>query len=134
MVCLDTTFLIDVVKGKNFPKKFRDLFEDETDICVASPSIVELIKGIRLKKNLKYVTDEEIMKIEKILDSLIILDLEKKSAIIAGEIEANLRDRGENIGTIDSMIGAICLENNETLITRNVKHFERIKGLKFEGY
>lgn len=32
------------------------------------------------------------------------------------------------------MIAAISISNNETLITKNKKHFERIEGLKIETY
>lgn len=34
----------------------------------------------------------------------------------------------------DIMIAAIAITNNEKLITRNEKHFRRIKGLEVEGY
>ena len=62
------------------------------------------------------------------------LDLDKNSAILAAKIEADLRNNGEIIDVEDIMIAAISINNNETLVTRNKKHFERIKDLKIETY
>jgi len=64
----------------------------------------------------------------------LILPLNEESAIIAGEIGAQLVIQGETIDAVDIMIGAIAKHNNETLITRNKKHFEKIPGLKIESY
>jgi predicted nucleic acid-binding protein len=44
-------------------------------------------------------------------------------------IRGNLRNRGELIGDPDIMIAATGLHHNLTLVTRNVRHFERIAGL-----
>ena len=41
---------------------------------------------------------------------------------------------GEVIPPVDIMIGAIALENNEIVLTRNVKHFRRIPDLKVKTY
>lgn len=40
----------------------------------------------------------------------------------------------QEIDAIDSMIAAIALLENEPLLTRNTKHFTRIKGLRVESY
>ena len=62
------------------------------------------------------------------------LNLDKDSAILAGKIEANLIKKGEIIDLEDIMIGAIAIINDETLITRNIKHFSKIKNLKIQSY
>ena len=43
-----------------------------------------------------------------------------------------LREKGASIGVIDEMIAGMCKALNSTLVTRNVKHFSRISGLKIE--
>lgn len=63
-----------------------------------------------------------------------VLDLKKDSSSRAGLIYADLRKKGQALDPTDCMIAAIALENNETLLTRNEKHFSKIKGLKIEGY
>ena len=54
----------------------------------------------------------------------ITLPLDKESAILAGEIELNLKEKGIVIELEDIMIAAISIQNNEALITKNLKHFE----------
>ncbi len=134
MVCLDTNFLIDIINGREIPEKIQDILKIGVSVSIASPSITELIKGIHLERNLKYVSEEEKKRIELALSSFTILNLDKESAIISGEIEAELENKGEPIGIEDIMIGAIAKHNNETLITRNKKHFEKILGLKIISY
>ncbi len=68
------------------------------------------------------------------MSSLLVLNFNIANAFKAGEIEANLRREGAIIQIEDIMIAATCISKNETLITRNKKHFERIKGLKIQSY
>lgn len=133
MVCADTSFLIDVILGRPIPKEYENLL-DERNISITSPSIMELVKGLYLKNNLKYVTNEEKEKINETIFSMNVLEFDRESAILAGEIEAELTNQGNKIELMDVMIAAICIENNEPLVTRNKKHFERIKELKIQVY
>ena len=41
-----------------------------------------------------------------------------------------LRKQGNLIGDFDLLIGSTCLFHEVTLLTNNVRHFERIDGLK----
>jgi predicted nucleic acid-binding protein len=43
----------------------------------------------------------------------------------AAEIEANLESRGEVIGLKDVLISSIAISNNCTIVTGNVKHFNK---------
>ena len=135
MVCLDTSFLIDILKGNQKVEELEHELEDNNkDINITSLSIMELIKGIKLRENLPYVKETEKEKINDILSNFNILGFDKNSAILAGEIEADLINKGEIIDIEDIMIAAITINNDEILLTRNRKHFEKIKGLKIESY
>ena len=131
MVCLETTFLVDFLRGKEEAESvFNDLVDKRSQITITSPSLMEIMSGAHNNQK-----KEEFRKIEEvILSKVIILNLDKESAILAGEIDSELTLSGDSIGTTDIMIGAIAKHNNETLITRNKKHFERINGLKIESY
>ena len=96
--------------------------------------LLEIIRGIYLKDSMKNIKENERDKIDNFLSSFVVLDFDKESAIKTGEIEAELQNKGEIIDLEDIMIGAIALKNNETLVTRNKKHFEKINGLKIESY
>ncbi len=53
---------------------------------------------------------------------------------IAAEIYADLRKGGNLIDDIDILIAGIALANNLILVTRNRRHFERIKNLEIEDW
>lgn len=131
MVCLDTTFIIDLLRGKKEIKlliqKFNNLNEDLT---ISPISIKEVIYGVYASNKI----EEEKEKIESLLNSFIMLNFDKESAFLAGKIEFELDKTGKMIDTEDIMIASTAIANEETLITRNKKHFERIKELKAEYY
>lgn len=58
-----------------------------------------------------------------------VLRLELPDAELAGRIYADLERIGQPIGYRDSMIAAIALQNNLTLVTGNLYHYQRIQIL-----
>ncbi|MCL2169787.1 MAG: PIN domain-containing protein [Defluviitaleaceae bacterium] len=52
----------------------------------------------------------------------------------ATEIYIELRSKGQMIGGADILIAAYCLVNGYTLVTRNIKDFERIEGLRLVNW
>ena len=52
----------------------------------------------------------------------------------AAEIYANLRKKGQSIGHTDCLIAGIALTNNLQLVTNNIDHFKRIKGLEIVNW
>ncbi|WP_338598587.1 hypothetical protein V6M85_07950 [Sulfolobus tengchongensis] len=61
-----------------------------------------------------------------------ILCLDNESVKISSRIYAELKRKGELIDDPDLIIGSICIANKLSLVTNNVKHYERLKefGLK----
>lgn len=62
------------------------------------------------------------------------LSFDKPSAQIYGKLRADLEKQGITIGEPDLRIAAITLTNRLTLVTGNVKHFEKIPGLSIENW
>lgn len=133
MVCLDTSFLIDLINGRIDVDYLEQNFSSD-EIFIASPAIIELVKGLHLKQNSKNVKPEEEDETKKIISLFSTLDLGREEAVLAGEIEAKLSNEGTMIDLEDIMIAAICLSNNEPLVTKNKKHFEKIHGLQIISY
>lgn len=52
-----------------------------------------------------------------------------RAAAEYGRITGDLRRAGREIGVADTMIAAIALAHSLTVVTRNVKHFMRVKDL-----
>ena len=76
-----------------------------------------------------------IMKIESVIFPLLkVLSFDEDAAKEYGRIRAQLQRKGTTLSEPDIRISAICLSNNAVLITGNVKHFDRIKGLRVENW
>jgi tRNA(fMet)-specific endonuclease VapC len=63
-----------------------------------------------------------------------VLEFEREDARHAGEIRARLATLGTPIGPYDALIGGQARARNLTLMTRNVREFERIKDLSIETW
>ena len=130
MACLDTTFLIDLLRGDNSVSNLmEELQKHEEIMSIAAPSVMELWAGACLS-NASKVEKE---KINELLSSLEILHFEEKSAKEAGEIEAELMNKGNIIETEDIMIAAIAKMHGEKVVTRDA-HYSKIHGLKMLKY
>jgi|SRR3990167_6836201 len=126
MACLETTFLIDLLRGKPEIKEFKDeLDKSETLICIAAPSVMEIWNKItRLPQK---------DRINELISSCVILPLDEKSAKEAADIQTELQKVGAIIDLEDIMIAAIARSNGEKLVTRD-EHYAKIKGLKILKY
>jgi predicted nucleic acid-binding protein len=131
MTLLDTTFLIDLMKGKQEAvEKLKKMESEMIPIFVSTPTIFELWTGIMATQK----SDKEKQKVIEVLSSINNLDLDLESAKVAGEINGTLLKKGEMIDPEDCMIAGIAKTNNESILTRNTQHFGRIKGIKIETY
>ena len=63
-----------------------------------------------------------------------ILDFSVEDARRAGEIRAALAAAGTPIGPYDLLIAGQALARNLTLVTRNVREFGRVSGLRVEDW
>ncbi len=128
---LDTTFLIDFMEGlPEAMQKIETLQSENETIYVTAPSVFELWTG--LAQCQRPVSEEQ--KIRRVVDSQLFLDLDKSSAEEAGLMNGNLSKAGMPIDPEDCMIAGIAKHYDETILTRNIKHFRRIVGVKIEEY
>ena len=131
MVCLDTSFIIDILRGDESAITLKEELEKTSEgITIATPTIIELIRGL----NSVNVRKDEKDTIHHFVRNVPSLSLDKESALISGNIDLDLTTKGEKIQIEDVMIAAIVLSNNEVLLTKNIKHFSRIDGLNVQGY
>ncbi len=57
-----------------------------------------------------------------------------KSALVYGKIRAEFERRGKPIGSMDMLIAAQAIAQGFTLITHNLKEFDRVPGLRRETW
>ena|SRR3989338_4044020 len=125
MYVLDTDVIVDFLRDEKIIKKLiYDLYAKKLYTTFITMS--ELYFGAY---NSKYKTAhfEEINFLEGLVD---ILYPDLIACKLFGRIKKQLRDTGKIIGDFDVMIAAVTIANNFTLITRNLKHYENIEGLK----
>ena len=129
---LDTSFIIDLLRGENpeARKKAEELDHLLETKAAVSVTVMELWRGAfqSIRK------EHEKEKIETLLKSLLVYSFDEKGAKKSGEIEADLISEGKIIDLEDIMIGGVALVKNEAILTKNKKHFQRIKGLNVVSY
>lgn len=62
------------------------------------------------------------------------LPFNSDSAIVCGRIRSQLQAQGTPIGAYDFQIAAIALACNLTLVTHNLREFNRVENLKLEDW
>ncbi len=127
----DSCFMIDLLKDDE--KAFDKLLEIEdngTTQVITTITVFELIFGAEKSRE----SEKEKIRAKKIYETMLIANLDHKSAVCAAEIFASSVKKGRTLPLSDCLIAGIALANNETILTRNVKDFNKIEGLKIETY
>ena len=128
MKCLDTDLLIAILRGKEEARQKVVALDEEGKASTTSINAFEVFYGANRSQKIK----ENVKEASKLLDRLVVFPLDVSCSRKAAEISAKLVSKGETIDYRDTMIAAIAIENDLTLITRNGAHFRRIKDLKTE--
>jgi hypothetical protein len=119
MFVLDTNAIIYYLKDEQSAVKVIDkIFAQNSIVYISVITELELLSFSNLTTN-------ELNKIEEFLQIVAIVPLDSRLARMA----ANLR-RLYKIKTVDSIIAATSLYTGSTLVTRNIKDFQKIIGLK----
>jgi tRNA(fMet)-specific endonuclease VapC len=121
LVVVDTDLIVDFLRGRGF----------------GSPLVRELLQQRRLR--LTAITAFELsIGADFLARRGDILRLVRRrtfavdgaAAIRAGEIAAELRSAGQEIGFADCLQAGVCLRHDLPLATRNRRHLERVAGLR----
>ena len=129
MYLLDTDIVIYSLKGHSAVKKNleRNL---HAALKISIVTLMELYYGAY--KSQKVASN--IGKIKRIEDAVEIIALGRESAEIFAMLKADLEKSGIPLDDFDLILAACALSHNLVLVTNNVKHFQRIQGLKFENW
>jgi tRNA(fMet)-specific endonuclease VapC len=122
---LDTNTVLDYFRGRG---NVADNLLAAPPGEVALPSIVayEVWFGVLGSQNRARRQSQ----FEQFLATVAILGFDSAVSRRAAELRYALEQRGEGIGPMDTLIAATALAHNATLVTRNVREFGRVQGLK----
>ena len=105
-----------------------------SDIVTVPPVVAEIQYGIkRLQSASKKVL---LLKAERdrLLSVITVLPWRSEASKKFGEIKANLERKGNMIDDFDIAIAAIAISHKCGVLTANLRHFERIRGLETKGW
>ncbi len=124
---IDSDILIYFLKGKQeVVERLSQIPID--DLYISRINYTELIYGAynssKINQNLKVI--------EPFLESFTVLEFTKTSSLIFAKEKARLKKNGNIIADMDLMIASVAIENDCTLISNNIKHFDRVQNLELE--
>ena len=127
---LDTNICIYIIKNK--PKKvIMELKRHKpSEICVSAITYAELTHGV--EKSM--AVEKNRLALALLFSNIEVLDFDIKAAIHYGKIRAYLEKQGTPIGPLDMMIAAHAMSLGYTVVTNNIKEFERVPDLKLENW
>jgi predicted nucleic acid-binding protein len=129
-VILDTSVLVDILRGNDAVSDVLDQIDGTTVPRVSSVSIMELVEGAAYGDR----TEKERAAIRSILTEVDQIPFDGECAVVAGEISAALLAAGERIDPADVMIAATARSNGLPVATANGKHFRRVDGVELVEY
>jgi len=126
MIIIDTNVLSELMKDK--PDQAVIAWADKQasqPIAITAITSAELYAGLEALADGRRKT-ELLLAFEDILSEMIdaVLPFDQAAAECYGILTAKLRVEGKPIGQSDSMIAAIAMVHDGTVVTRNTRHFE----------
>jgi len=116
---------------KDNPKSVRikTAEHNKDKFCISAITYAELMFG--LKKNYSKQLD---LWLNEILTKLYVADFDDASAEVYGDVRTKLEKAGQTLDNMDMLIASSAISMNAVLVSHNIKHFSKIKGLKVEDW
>jgi predicted nucleic acid-binding protein len=121
-VVVDTDVLIDYFSGVSPQAEAIERLLREARLVVTALTLFELACGAQ--------TEEQLYDIELLAQAAHLVELDGPSALRAGAVYRELKEKGQMLGTADLLIAGCCLAGGLPLLTRNTEHFSRVSGLE----
>lgn len=132
MIVLDTDILSEFVRKHPAPAVIRELRRVPADqLATTVVNVTELRFGARRRADADRFWE---LLSERILARVAILPLDAPAALVAGDLRADLERSGTPIALADLLIAAITLSRGASLATGNVRHFDRVEGLRVDDW
>ena len=131
MVLLDTDILIGLLRNDaDAKKKIIALQQMGMPLSTTSINALELLQGAYASVN----REKNLLLVEELIENLKQINIDFLASKTAAKIIKDLEKEGKTIDAFDAVIGAATIVSNEIIVTRNSKHFERIKELRVEKW
>ena len=133
MYLLDTDILSNLLRRSPSPALITRLAKVPPEQQVTSSiTLGELVYGAYRLEDRAGVLLQRLD--ETLLPNLPVIPFDASAARRYGETRAELERRGTPIGDADLRIASIALDRDLTVVTGNVRHFEKVPGLPVENW
>jgi tRNA(fMet)-specific endonuclease VapC len=132
MYLLDTNVLSELLRRRPQPQFIARLRQYPAEAFFTSCICVMELRYGSSRRQDRETFWERIA--HQVLTRVTILELGLQEVLVAGDMLAYLSRRGEPIGIEDILIGAAALARGYTVVTANVRHFQRIPNLRVENW
>lgn len=130
MYLLDTNTCIYFLKN-SFPTLTQKLLDtDPSELFISSITVFELAYGAEKSK----WGEKTCQKLAMFLAPFTILPFDSEDAMVAGRIRGALEQHGTPIGPYDVQIAAQALAKGLTVLTHDMKEFQRVPDLRVEDW
>jgi len=131
MPCLDTDFIVALLRRRPEAEGRLEQYASQgQSVSTTTINACELYRGAYRSRDI----EKEVTKVSSILRSINLLTLTNESCTVFGRLSSSPELTTRPVGDLDLLIASIVLTANETLVTKNVKHFSRIPNLKLESW
>jgi tRNA(fMet)-specific endonuclease VapC len=129
MYLLDTDTVIYALKGHT--QVVRNLqLNSELPMAISAITLMELYHGAFKSRK----AASNLAKVKTLEQEMLVLAIGPPEAEVYGFQKAALERAGIPLDDFDLTIAACALANNLVLVTNNVRHFNRIEGLKLANW
>jgi tRNA(fMet)-specific endonuclease VapC len=130
---LDTNACIALINGSSVPvrRRFKQVLAEGAVVCVSTVAIHELWFGVAKSQRRDYNTE----RVQAFLSGPVhLIEFDDADARAAGEVRALLEQECRPIGAYDALLAGQAARRGFTLVTANVREFERVDGLQWEDW
>ncbi len=132
MFLLDTNVLSELTKPQPDIEVSRRIHGTERDRLFASEmSRYEIRYGAMLHPRAEEFWEKAL---RKLIPIPVWLPVGNEVSLATAELEVELRRTGTPIGLVETFLAATALTFQLVMVTRNVRHFEKVPGLEIENW
>jgi tRNA(fMet)-specific endonuclease VapC len=127
---LDTNICVALIRRQPAALIQRITSHPPGEVGISSITLAELAHGVEKSAR----PEQNMSALDQFLLPLELADFDHKAALTYGIIRAQLERDGQIIGSMDLLIAAHAVSLETTLVTNNVREFQRVTQLNVEDW